>query len=255
MNRSDFSMIRMFLFLLILGPALTINARAAGTNIGNLNMNQFHYPAGQVIQTRQDDYSAAVTMLAKDSVDRIEKFYLGRGFKQVSRDADSKNIKLVRMIAPHIPATATLIYDNPYNQLREENLFDDSLMMSVMIGGHHTAAELTQLKQKYAYLKERFYRVNPNTVMQECRKPAKNQIAKKQMTAKERGRKIQELAMQGKYSQLSAMASSFTAANQDLQDETSKDHWGDEIKCMKKLDKKSFKVQIEIYVERDDVAG
>ena len=255
MNRSDFSMIRVFLSLLILSSALTINARAAGTNISRLDMNRFHYPAGQVIQTRQDDYIAAVTMLARDSVNRIEEFYLGQGFKLVAKDADRKTIKLVRMIGPHIPATVTLIYENPNGQSSEENLFGDSLMMSVMIGGHHTAAELTQLKQKYAYLKRRFYRGDPDSIMQKCRKPAKKQIAQKRMTAKERGRKMQELAMQGKYTQLSAMASSFTAANQNLQDEVTKDRWGDEIKCLKKLDKKSFKVQIEIFVERDDVAG
>jgi len=248
-------MIRIFLSLLILSSALTTNTRAAGMNISSLDMNQFHYPVGQVIQTHQDDYSADETMLARDTVDRVEKFYLGQGFKQVSKDTDHKTIKLVRMIGPHIPATATLMYDNPNSRLREENLFGDSLMMSVMIGAHHTAAELTQLKQKYAYLKKSFYRSDPNTVMQECRKPAKNQIAQKQMTAEERGRRMQELAMQGKFDQLNAMASAFTAANQNLQDEATKDRWGDEIKCLKKLDKKSFKVQIEIFVERDDVAG
>jgi len=248
-------MIRIFLSLLILSAALTMNARAAGMNISSLDMNQFHYPVGQVIQTHQDDYSAEFTMLARDTVDRVEEFYLSQGFKQVSKDAGRKTIKLLHMIAPHVPVTATLVYDNPYSGLSEEDLFDGSLMMSLMTGAHHTTAELTQLNQKYAYLKRRFYPGDPRAVMKECRKPAKNQIAQKQMTAEERGRKMQELAMQGKFDELNAMASSFTAANQDLQNEATKDRWGDEIKCLKKLDKESFKVQIKIFAERDDVAG
>jgi len=254
MNKSNFSMIRMFLFLLILSSTLTTNARAAGMNIRSLNMAQFHYPVGQVIQKRQDDYSAELTMLAADAVEKAEKFYLGQGFKQVSKDAGRKTIKLLHMIAPHVPVTATLIYDNPYSGLSEENIFGDNLMMSVMTGTH-TTAELTQLKQKYAYLKRRFYASDPRAVMKECRKPAKNQIAKKQMTAEERGRKMQELVMQGKYDEANTIAASFTAVNQDLQNEATKDRWGEEIKCLKKLDKESFKIQIKIFVERDDVLG
>ena len=61
--------------------------------------------------------------------------------------------------------------------------------------------------------------------------------------------------MQGRYAEAQAMVDSFTGAHQALQNEVTKDRWQDEIKCLDKLDKKSFKVQIKLQVERDDQLG
>jgi len=251
MKWSIFSMIRMFLFLLILSFGMTVEGNADGKNINNVNINQFHYPVGKMMEKHRSDEFADFTMLAADSVEKIEKFYLDQGFKQESKDTGSSTIKLIRMLAPHVPATVTLVYANPVVM---EGFFGDYLMMSVATGTH-TMADLNQLKQKYAYLGRRFYSSDPRAMMEECEKPANTQIAKKKMTAEERGRKMQELVMQGKYDEANAMASSFTEANQSMQNEATKDRWTDEIKCLKQIDKKSYKVQIKIFIERDDVAG
>jgi hypothetical protein len=156
---------------------------------------------------------------------------------------------LEEMVAPHVPLRVVISSKLERERLKDRDLYQN-LETSVALGAHGQG-ELDELRRRFDGLKGRFYAVNPRSTLKECRKSGETQS---KVSAEEQGRRMQELAMQGRMDELRAATEAFMAAQQGMAG-VAQDRWDVEVMCLEKLEAESYPVEIEVTATRDDVAG
>ncbi len=235
---------------------------ADGFDLRNLNMAEYSYPDSEIIDERHDQYDAKLVLLSRDSADQVVQFYKDMGLQEGSGPEDGWGGVVVpgsivfekHMVADHVPLYVTVFTDGG----RGHNLDDRDLYFELekyVYLGKHTNDELQAVRQRFDVLKERFYKGKPTDIIEECKAPTTDALTQKGQSMEERGRRLQELAKQGRMDELLKESRDFGRGQQALAGDASKDRWAEEIGCLEELESESYLIKIELTASRDDVAG
>ena len=238
------------------------NAGADGFDLRNLNLAEYSYPEGEIISQRQDQYDANRVLLTRDSSTQVVQFYRNMGLEESDGPEagwggvvePGSTVFNKRMVAPHVPLYVTVFsIGEKTHGLDDRDLFFQ-LKMHVQLG-KHTNDELQAVRERFGGLKDRFYKEKPNDILKKCKAPMDDDLQQKEQSMEERGRYLQELAMQGRMDELRKATKEFSQQHQGAANRTNIDRWDEEIKCLEKLESESYPTKIELVASRDDVAG
>lgn len=230
-------------------------------DLRNLDLDSYTYPASETVDKRQDQNYATLKLLSRDSSADVVKYYESMGLKVNSAEDNNASGHVVppgrimfdnRMLSAHVPLTVIVDTDSSQgHDLDDHDLYDD--LKIYVATGVKMQSDVDSVRQRFDGLKHRFYKSSPNSSLTEC----KSSISEAQeLSMEERGRRMQELAMQGRRDELKKMMEGLMN-DSDLSspDGMAADKWDEEIKCLEKLENEAYPVQISVVANRDDLLG
>jgi hypothetical protein len=227
-------------------------ALAEGFDVRNLNLHDDAYPESTIAKETKEQHDANLLMHSHDPADQVVEFYKEKGLESNLVHQDQNRVVLEKMVAPHVPLRVVISSKATRNRL-SDNVLYRNLDIAAALGKHDTS-ELESVRRRFDGLKERFYADNPRSFLKECRQSGSAGLAQKEMSMEEQGRRMQELAMQGRMDELRKAAEAF-GSTQGMASGAVTDQWDKEVMCLEELEKKSFPVEIEVTATRDDVLG
>jgi hypothetical protein len=237
------------------------SAVADGFDIRILELDDYTYPESQTVDKRQEQTYAKLILLSHDSPAAVVQFYENIGLKLGSGadDGDTSNATPGRivfekhMVAAHAPLSVVVLTNgSDSHNLDDNDLYHD--LKVYVATGVRTQNELDAARQRFDGLKQRFFESRPTSSLKECRSSMGDSSAKQEESMEERGRRMQELAMQGRMDELRMEMENFGQQTGSI-DDVAADRWDAEIECLEKLERDSFPVRIEVIADRDDLLG
>lgn len=238
------------------------NAGAEPLDLRNLNLAEYSYAQSEILSQRTDKYDANRVLLTRDPSARVVQFYKNMGLKESDGPEPGwggvvepgSTVFNKRMVAPHVPLYVTVFsVGGKTHGLDDRDLFFE-FEMYVQTGKHRND-ELQAVRERFGGLKDRFYKESPEDILKQCKAPMDDDLHQKEQSMEERGRHLQELAMQGRMEELREAMKEFSGEQQGISKEVTRDRWEEQIKCLEKLESESYSTKIELVATRDDVAG
>jgi len=223
---------------------------ASEYDVRDLNLHDYAYPGSQIVTETKEQYAAKLLMYSHDPVDQVEKFYAKKDVKSKMVHRDPGRLVLEKTLAPNVPLKVVISWKPTRNRLNDSDLYRNLELAAAL--ENHDQAELEVLRQRFDRLKDLFYPGDARSILKKCRQSGPGASAEKEMSMEERGRQMQELAMQGRLDELREMAETFSSKQKGAASGDAKGQWDKELLCLKELEKKmTFSVEIEVTASRD----
>lgn len=233
-------------------------AVADGFDLRNLQLDAYTYPASQTTDKRQEDFFVNLTMLSRDSLAEVVKFYEDMGLRVETGEQDGVTPGRIlfekRMLAANTPLRVIITTggSDEYH-LDDDHLYHD--LESIVVTGMKTQDQLNAVRQRFDSLLQAFYLNRPSYTLSDCRSAISDASEEQEDSMEERGRRLQELAMQGRMDELQKEMEGFGGPHIPSSDELAGDKWDGEIECLEELERESYSIRIDVVSSRDNVLG
>ncbi len=225
---------------------------ASEYDVRNLNLHDYAYPGSQIVTETKEQYAAKLLMYSHDPTDQVVEFYEKKDLKSKMVHQDPGQVVLEKMLAANVPLKVVISWKPTRNRLNDNDLYRNLELSAAL--ENHDQAELEALRQRFDRLKDLFYPGDAHSILKKCRQSGPVTGAEKEMSMEERGRQMQELAMQGRLDELREMAEAFSSNQKGAASGDAKGQWNKELLCLEELEKKmTFPVEIEVTASRDDL--